>query len=170
MFKDYYKILGISPFADDTTIKRAYRKMSIKWHPDKNPDTNATAIMQDINDAYAILKDAAMRSRYNQEYKLFSEEFNIKETTSKHENSGKKEYSQSNWTYRYNVKDEELRENIKDAQKYAKELIEEFIKELKETSKRAVQGATTNALSYALGWVIAGIIITIIGCLIKAFN
>ena len=47
---------------------------------------------------------------------------------------------------------------------------EEFIKELKETSKRAVQGATTNALSYALGWVIAGIIITIIGCLIKAFN
>lgn len=55
MFKDYYKILGIQRQASVQEIKSAYRIMSMKWHPDKNPNVDVTSVMQDINEAYAIL-------------------------------------------------------------------------------------------------------------------
>lgn len=45
--------------------------MSMKWHPDKNPDADVTSMMQDINEAYAILKNKEKRHRYDQEYALF---------------------------------------------------------------------------------------------------
>ena len=68
MLKDYYSILGISFNASDEEIKRAYRALSKRWHPDVNPGLDTTAIMQDINEAYYILKDSAMRVRYDAEY------------------------------------------------------------------------------------------------------
>ena len=68
MLKDYYSILGISFNASDEEIKRAYRALSKRWHPDVNPRLDTTAIMQDINEAYYILKDSAMRVRYDAEY------------------------------------------------------------------------------------------------------
>lgn len=170
MFKDYYKILGVSPSADDTTIKRAYREMSMRWHPDRNPGVDVTAIMQDINEAYAILKDVTKRSRYEQEYIRFCGAFEKEETTQKDVNTNEKKRSQYSWTYEYDVQDENLKEDIKDARKYAKELVEEFLRELKETSKAAAQGATKNAFNYAVGWVAAGIILTLVGSLIRACN
>lgn len=170
MFKDYYKILGISPSTDDAAIKRSYREMSKKWHPDRNPDIDVTAIMQDINEAYAILKDSAKRLRYNQEYIRFCEAFKKEETTQWNVSESREGRSQSEWTYRYDVQDQNLKEDINDAREYAKELVEKFLKELKETSKAAAKGAATNAFGYAVGWVAAGIIITIIGGLIRACN
>jgi len=172
MFKDYYKILGVSQSVDDATIKRAYREMSMKWHPDRNPSVNVTAIMQDINEAYAILKDVAKRSRYNIEYEQFCGTFENEEKSPENEkiNTDDKERSQANWTYEYDVQDENLRKDIKDARKYAQELVEEFMKELKETSKVAAKGAATNVFNYAVGWVIGGIILTLIGSLIRACN
>lgn len=68
MLKDYYSILGISFNASDEEIKRAYRALSKRWHPDVNPGLDTTAIMQDINEAYYILRDSAMRVRYDAEY------------------------------------------------------------------------------------------------------
>jgi len=170
MFKDYYKILGVSPSADGATIKRAYREMSMRWHPDKNPSVDVTAIMQDINEAYAILKDVAKRSRYDQEYIRFCGALKKEETTQKDVNTNEKERSQYSWTYEYDVQDENLREDIKYARKYAKELVEEFLRELKKTSKAAAKGAATNAFNYAIGWVAAGIILTLIGSLIRTCN
>lgn len=170
MFKDYYKILGVSPSADDATIKQAYREKSKKWHPDRNPDIDVTAIMQDINESYAILKDPAKRSRYNQEYVLFCGTFKKGEAAQEDDNTNEKNCSGNNWTYEYDVQDGNLREDIKDARKYAKELVEEFLRELKETSKKAAKGAATNAINYAIGWVAAGIFLTLIGCLIRACN
>ena len=170
MFKDYYKILGVSFSASDAVIKRAYREMSIKWHPDRNPDVDVTAMMQDINEAYAILKDTAKKSRYDEEYHRFHEAFDQKETTHDNVKDDKKQTAQSNWTYEYDVQDDSLKEDIKSAREYAKELVEEFLKELKESSKAAAKGAATNAFNYVVAWIIAGIIITIIGGLIRACN
>lgn len=170
MFKDYYKILGVSPSADDATIKRAYREMSMRWHPDRNPGVDVTAIMQDINEAYAILKDVAKRSRYNQEYVRFCGAFEKKETTQKNVNTNEMRRSQYSWTYEYDVQDENLREDIKDARKYAKELVEEFLRELKETSKAAVKGAATNAVNYTISWIVAGILIAIFGAMVRTCN
>ncbi|EPS42888.1 hypothetical protein H072_3227 [Dactylellina haptotyla CBS 200.50] len=64
--KDYYKILGIEKDATEHQIKKAYRQMAIKWHPDKNPDNpEADARFKDIGEAYETLSDAHKRDRYD---------------------------------------------------------------------------------------------------------
>ncbi|KAK3900907.1 hypothetical protein C8A05DRAFT_35428 [Staphylotrichum tortipilum] len=64
--KDYYKILGIEKTAGDTDIKKAYRKLAIVHHPDKNPgDANAEARFKDISEAYETLSDPQKRERYD---------------------------------------------------------------------------------------------------------
>lgn len=68
MFKDYYQLLGIFPFASKQEIKQAYRRMSLKWHPDKNAGIDVTEIMQDINEAYEILSNDISWTKYNKEY------------------------------------------------------------------------------------------------------
>lgn len=65
--KDYYKILGIEKGASDAEIKKAYRKLAKKYHPDVNPnDKEAEARFKDINEAYAVLSDKIKRSQYDQ--------------------------------------------------------------------------------------------------------
>ena len=73
MFKDYYKLLEITQNANDEEIKKAFREQAIKWHPDRNPGTDTTLRMQEINEAYLILKDKEARERYNIEYGKFSQ-------------------------------------------------------------------------------------------------
>ncbi|QDS73548.1 hypothetical protein FKW77_000415 [Venturia effusa] len=64
--KDYYKILGVEKDADETTIKKAYRKLAIIHHPDKNPDDAAAADrFKDIGEAYETLNDPQKRQRYD---------------------------------------------------------------------------------------------------------
>ncbi len=56
--KDYYKILGVTKDADDKEIKKAYRKLAVVHHPDKNPgDEDAEARFKDIGEAYETLSD-----------------------------------------------------------------------------------------------------------------
>lgn len=156
MFKDYYQILGVSPTSSKQEIKQAYRKMSMKWHPDKNPDVDVTSVMQDINEAYRILQDDISRARYDREYQDFSrlwEQYQAEQQTSENES----------WDYDYEVNDEDLRNDINEARAYAKDLVEEFFKNLKETSKDAAKGAWDGAYGYIVG----GIIVTIIFALIR---
>ncbi|KAK2074376.1 hypothetical protein P8C59_008584 [Phyllachora maydis] len=64
--KDYYKILGVDKNADEPTIKKAYRKLAIVHHPDKNPgDSAAEARFKDISEAYETLSDPQKRARYD---------------------------------------------------------------------------------------------------------
>jgi len=64
---DYYKILGIDKNADENQIKKAYRKLAIKYHPDKNQGNKAAEDkFKTINEAYNILSDKEKRSEYNQ--------------------------------------------------------------------------------------------------------
>jgi DnaJ family protein C protein 7 len=64
--KDYYKILGIDKDADETAIKKAYRKLAIVHHPDKNPDDpDAAERFKDIGEAYENLSDPQKRARYD---------------------------------------------------------------------------------------------------------
>ena len=63
---NYYKILGISKTADKNTIKKAYRKLAVKYHPDKNKnDPNAAELFKKINQAYSILSDKEKRRQYD---------------------------------------------------------------------------------------------------------
>lgn len=68
MSKDYYQILEIDKTASENDIKRAYRKMAMRWHPDKNQDNKveAEAKFKDITEAYEVLQDQEKRKIYDQ--------------------------------------------------------------------------------------------------------
>jgi curved DNA-binding protein len=66
-YKDYYKILGVERTANKEEIKRAYRKLALKTHPDRNPgNSKAEEQFKEINEAYQVLSDTDKRSRYDQ--------------------------------------------------------------------------------------------------------
>ena len=66
-FRDYYEVLGISKTATEDEIKKAYRKLARKHHPDVNPgDKSAEDKFKEINEAYEVLSDADKRKRYDQ--------------------------------------------------------------------------------------------------------
>ena len=66
-YKDYYKILGVERNASEEEIKRAYRQLALKYHPDKNPDDKkAEERFKEINEAYDVLGDPTKRSKYDQ--------------------------------------------------------------------------------------------------------
>ncbi|MBD3637842.1 MAG: molecular chaperone DnaJ [Crocinitomicaceae bacterium] len=65
--RDYYDILGVSKSADEKEIKKAYRKIALKYHPDKNPDDKeAEEKFKEAAEAYEVLSDADKRARYDQ--------------------------------------------------------------------------------------------------------
>ena len=67
MSKDYYEVLEVARDADDATIKKAYRKLAMKYHPDRNPDNKeAEEKFKELGEAYEVLSDDEKRSRYDQ--------------------------------------------------------------------------------------------------------
>jgi curved DNA-binding protein len=66
-YKDYYQILNVARNADEKTIKRAYRELVKKWHPDTNTkDKTLEAKMRDVNEAYSVLSNPEKRAKYDQ--------------------------------------------------------------------------------------------------------
>ncbi|MDD2556726.1 MAG: J domain-containing protein [Desulfuromonas sp.] len=67
MAKDYYASLGVAKDASEQEIKKAYRKLAVKYHPDKNPgNSKAEERFKEISEAYAVLSNADKRSKYDQ--------------------------------------------------------------------------------------------------------
>ena len=175
MFKDYYKILGVSTSATPDEVRTAYRNLCKQWHPDVNADADATAKMQDINEAYLILKDPAKRQRYDEEYARFKEYERQKRTKSNQEsksNSNQAEQHKASSTerqsyqryryYDYDIEDDYVKRDVEEARKRAEDYINELVDSLKNSSKKAAKGALEGCLPY----LIIGIIGTIISFII----
>ena len=64
--RDYYDILGVEKSASAADLKSAYRKLALKWHPDRNKDSGAEAKFKEINEAYEVLSNSDKKAKYDQ--------------------------------------------------------------------------------------------------------
>ncbi len=150
MFVDYYNILEISFPSNPEEIKKSYRILSLKYHPDRNPGVDTSEKMVEINEAYYILKDHIKKQRYDAEYQLYcsSRKNTQQQTNTKYTYTHKSTTSTTNQTqgnsrnyWDYSYSDPKVKQDINDAHNYAKDLVDEFLKHLKQTSKDAAKGA-----------------------------
>ena len=66
MKRDYYEILGVGKDASKVDIKKAYRRLALKYHPDKSDSPDAEEKFKEISEAYAVLSDSEKRQQYDQ--------------------------------------------------------------------------------------------------------
>lgn len=93
--KDYYKILNVQENATQDEIKRAYRKLAKKYHPDRNAnDDNAKSMFQDVNEAYGILGNEESRAKYDSK-KENKKEFNKNENKTSSKKTSEKNSARS---------------------------------------------------------------------------
>jgi curved DNA-binding protein len=97
-YKDYYKVLGVNRNASTDEIKKAYRKLAMKYHPDRNPDNkSAEDKFKEINEANEVLSDPQKRARYDQLGESYSQwqraggagNFNWEDWVSRQQGSGR---------------------------------------------------------------------------------
>jgi len=63
--RDYYEILGVTKESTEAEIKKAYRKLAMQYHPDKNKAPDAEEKFKEISEAYAVLSDEEKRAQYD---------------------------------------------------------------------------------------------------------
>lgn len=159
MFKDYYLILEIEPSATLEQIKIAFKKQAVKWHPDRNPNLDTTKQMQEINEAYLILKDGEARSRYDIEYNKFKA---YSQTIQTSENKQRQKSGYQEAYYDYEVNDDILKKWMENARRQAVDLAKQTIKEVAELSFTATKAAGSKMLETFIGYAVVGVIFLII--------
>jgi len=168
-FKDYYKILEIQQTASLEEIKIAFKKQAVKWHPDRNLDTDTTEKMQEINEAYLILKDKDARERYDREYLRYKEftsqsskSYSQEKQSQSNSQSANKQKEEKAERPNYEFDDEILKNWMRNARRQAVDLAKQTIREVGELSVTATKAAGSKMLEMFFGYFVVGIIFLLI--------
>jgi len=117
--KDYYKILELEFGADILAVKKAYRRLALKYHPDKNKEPNAAQKFIEITEAYEVLRDPLKKSEYDRLYKAY---FGT---------TAQEQYSEQSYEQTYKRKQQEWADFGREkAKEYSSIPFEEFAKRL----------------------------------------
>ena len=166
MFKDYYAILQIHQDATIEAIKVAYKKQALRWHPDKNPGMDTTVQMQEINEAYLILKDEDARRRYDAAYLRFNEYKRAQQQSTKtkeQEKTTTKETSSD--TRDFDIEDDVLKRWMNNASEQAKEMVAQMLRDIRGVSTAAAQGCLQGIFQLILFTIIANVLFFLVkGC------
>ncbi|MBX2932026.1 MAG: DnaJ domain-containing protein [Chitinophagaceae bacterium] len=128
MLPDYYKIFGLPKTATKEEVKKRYRELAKKYHPDVNKSPDATAKMQEIQEAYYILYDDEARSRYDFQYdKIYGK----KKEDFKSSNTHNQAKSDSTEQKNYEFDDPILEKWILNAKRQAVEFVKNFYRDTK---------------------------------------
>lgn len=169
MFVDYYVILDIDEESTLEQIKLAFKRQALKWHPDRNPSRDTTKQMQEINEAYLILKDDEARERYNLEYQKFKKHRKQEQSNqyqNEKANAKEKTYEYSN----YKVDDEILNNWMNNARNQAVALAKQTIEDFKGMVSIGVKEAAKGAGNQFVAQIAVSIIFIIIFALAKSCN
>lgn len=170
MFKDYYAILNIDINASEKEIKMAFKREAIKWHPDKNAGKDTTVQMQNINEAYLILRDAEARLRYDLEYSKFrlrQTHKNKSTTADKTNNYESKEPKPDN---SYTVEDELLKKWMENAKRQAVDLAKATLDDLVGMVAVGTKVALKETVNYTVFYVIISVAIFILILIFRSCN
>ncbi|MDF9825059.1 DnaJ-class molecular chaperone [Breznakia sp. PF5-3] len=120
--KDYYQILGVSKTATADEIKKAYRKLAMKYHPDVSKEANAEAKIKEVNEAYEILGDPEKRKSYDQFGQAGPEQMRYRQ---QYQQSGQGSYQQFTTMedlfeafFRANAQQQQQRQQYQNQQQY----------------------------------------------------
>lgn len=170
MLKDYYAILEVPLNSSKSEIKKSYRRLAKKWHPDVNQDVDTTTKMQEITEAYLILNDSQAKKKYDFEYSRFKkfnkrkESNNSKSKTKakrKTQNSEPKSETRDSSTETFEV-DEILTDWINKAKKQAKDFVKQAKYDTVGIGKRGIQYAKKSAVIGLIVFIILFILTVII--------
>ena len=161
MFKDYYSILEIPYNASLDEIKKAFKRQAIKWHPDKNIGKDTTPQMQDINEAYLILKDEEARSLYDREYLKFKKFISIVEHEGDYEKTNDYEFKNKRYKY-YDFEDETLKNWVNNARRQSVELAKHTIEEMRILFKQGVKASGKEMGNWIVAYLLIGLFFSLI--------
>lgn len=175
MFIDYYAILEIAENSSIEVIKSAFKKMALKWHPDRNSGMDTTKKMQELNEAYLILKDIEAKKRYDIEYLKFKQykqrEKQYAESSYSQNKSSKDNNKQYKNTYQYsdyNVNDEILKKWMSNAKRQAVDLAKQTIEDLRGMIAVGTKTAIKETGSYLIFYIIASAILFLLFAISKS--
>jgi curved DNA-binding protein CbpA len=164
MFKDYYHILKVTFDASQEEIRTAYKKQALHWHPDRNSSNEALKKMQDINEAYLILKDIEAKSRYDKEYIRYQDYQKSFDTSFEEANTSQTKDEQSKQQYEFH--DDLLKKWMNNAREQAATLVAQTLAEFKV----GVKSAGKEMLERFIGFIVVGLIFSLIFALSRGCN
>lgn len=128
MIPNHYQTLSVSPTASKDEIKKAYRQLALKFHPDRNKRLDAQEKFIEINEAYLILFDDEARAKYDREYKFYYGQKAKTEQTSSTDQE--KTHQDKEYKHKYSSKQESLfeDEDLNQWTRNAREQAERFAK------------------------------------------